>query len=186
MYKKALIISMAATLSAAALSVSAATQGTAGTSNSSGTIGITLNVPTQIIAKGFQDIPLTTTGAVSGDPISGFTDFCVGGIGFGQYSVQLTSANGATGGVGAGSDDFDLYGTSQYLPYSASFINNTSDTTGLPADSSGDVAGSFNRVGNLGCATDNARVIVAIASADWEAATETNYSDTLTVTVTAN
>lgn len=173
-----------AALAAASLNTFAANDGTVGSSSSSGDFDITLTVATQIVATNFDDMPLDTASATLGNPIEGFEDICVGGIGFANYSVNLASTNGVSGG-GSGSNDFQLNGSSQDLPYTASFIDNTSSTSGTAADSAGDVAGSFARTSNVACASDNARVIVSIDSADWETATEASYSDTLTVTVTA-
>ncbi|MGL6159372.1 hypothetical protein [Microbulbifer sp.] len=173
----------AASLAAVTFNSFAATDGTVGSSNSSGNFDITLTVPTQIIVKNFDDMALNTTGATLGNPIEGTEDICVGGIGFGNYSVSLSSQNGSTGG--SGTDPFQLNGVGQNLPYSAAFINNTSSTTGTAADTNGDITGSFARNGNLDCDTDNARVFVTIGATEWESAVETSYSDTLTVTVTA-
>lgn len=173
----------AASLATAAANGLAAQDGVAGSNSSSGNFDITLTVPTQIIVKNFDDMALTTTGATLGDAITGTEEFCVGGIGFASYSVNLESQNGSTGG--SGSAPFQLNGSGQNLPYAAAFVNNTTSTTGDDADTNGDVPGSFPRAGNLACATDNARVIVSIDSADWESAVETSYSDTLTVTVAA-
>lgn len=174
---------VASTSFAISFGTHAASDGIAGSSSSSGNFDITLTVPTQIIVKNFADMALNTSGATLGNPIQGSEDICVGGIGFANYSVNLSSQNGSTGG--SGTAPFQLNGSGQNLPYSAAFINNTSSSSGTAADTSGDISGSFARNDNLNCGTDNARVFVSVAAADWESANETSYSDTLTVTVTA-
>lgn len=178
-----LCILAATCLTAATFHSFAATDGIADSSDSSGNFEINLTVPTQIIVKNFDDMDLNTDGATLGNTIEGTEDICVGGIGFGNYSVGLSSLNGSTGGPG--SDPFQLNGTAQNLPYSAAFVDSTSSTNGTAADTNGDISGSFPRAGNLNCNTDNARVFVTIAAADWASANEISYSDTLTVTVTA-
>ncbi|MEW5249322.1 hypothetical protein [Microbulbifer discodermiae] len=182
--KRILICSLTAAMAAmTSVSTSAANDGVAGSSSSSGDFDITLNVPTQIIVKNFNNMLLDTTAATLGAPIVGTEDICVGGIGFASYSVNLSSQNGSSGGVG--SDPFQLNGTSQNLPYTAAFIDNVANSTGTGADVNGDITGSFARNGNLDCQSDNARVFVTVDAAVWESANETSYSDTLTVTVTA-
>jgi hypothetical protein len=143
---------------------------------------INLAVPTRIIVKNFDDMDLFTNTASLDQPIEGYENICVGGIGFANYTVNLSSENGSTGG--SGSFPFQLNGASQNLPYTAEFINNTSSTIGIPPDANGDISQAFPRAGNENCTTDNARVIVSIAAASWESANETSYTDKLTVTVT--
>nr|WP_010133618.1 hypothetical protein [Microbulbifer agarilyticus] len=184
MKKFALRSLVAAAALAAASSTFAATDGTAGPSSSNGNFDITLTVATQIITTNFDDMDLDTASATLGNPIVGYEDICVGGIGFAEYSVDLTSQNGSSGGTG--SAPFQLNGTSQNLAYTAAFIDDIAATTGAQADATGEVAGTYPRVSNVACGSDNARVIVSIASSEWESATETgDYTDTLTVTVTA-
>jgi hypothetical protein len=175
----------AASLATLSLNVSAATNptGPSTSGSSNGDFDITLTVEEQIIVTNFDDMDLFTNTATLGQPIEGYENICVGGIGFANYGVNLSSDNGSTGGAGA--TPFQLNGSTQNLEYTASFINNTSSTSGTSADASGDISGSFPRASTVACATDNARVIVAVAAADWESATEASYTDTLTVTVTA-
>lgn len=143
---------------------------------------ISLTVLPRIIVKNFNDVNLSAAAVTPGQPIEGYEDICVGGI-FTNYTVMLSSDSGSTGG--SGSSPFQLNGVSQNLPYTAAFIDNTSSTSGITADASGNISGSFPRAGDESCNSDNARIIVSVAAADWESANETSYSDTLTVTVTS-
>ncbi|MGL6159374.1 hypothetical protein [Microbulbifer sp.] len=142
---------------------------------------VNLTVPTRIIVKNFNDMPLDTVTATPGNPIEGYEDICVGGVGFANYTVNLASTNGSTGG--SGTFPFQLNGVSQNLPYTSEFIDNTSSTSGFSPDANGDISQPFPRTGNENCTVDNARVIISIAAADWGSANETSYTDTVRVTV---
>ncbi|WP_091389568.1 hypothetical protein [Microbulbifer marinus] len=176
-------------LAAAASGALAANDGNVATgvnAASQGDFQVNLNLGTAIVVKNLGDLTLDATTAVNGQPIVGREQICVGGVGFSSYSVDLVSTNGITGGGAGATFGFQLNGSAQNLEYSASFADDTNlSSTGDSADSSTGVVtgGSYLRNGTLGCTSDNAQVIVSVPN--WESATETTYSDTLTVTVTA-
>ncbi|WP_250459762.1 hypothetical protein [Microbulbifer litoralis] len=142
---------------------------------------ISLAVPTRAVVENLNDMDLTSTGVSPGQPIQGFEDICVGGIGFANYNVRLESQNGSTSS-GAGIYPYQLNGLSESLPYDVEFIDNTSSTSGIAPTPLGNIDQSFPRNGTESCIVDNARVIVAVS--DWDSANESTYTDTLTVTVT--
>ena len=179
----------AAALAAASFSALAATQGSIGSgpdAESQGSFDITLRVAQQIVVKNFQDLPLlTTNGAANGQPIEGAESFCVGGIGFPNFSVELSSGASSTAGEYYLSDGTNL------LQYNVSFANTDTATTLAdgtePTATTNSIPGTFSNFDNLGCNTDNSTVVVSIPALSWEsAAVAGDYTDTLTVLVTAN
>lgn len=142
---------------------------------------VSVTIPPRITVTNFDDMDLSGS-VIAGQPIERSEDFCVGGIGFDRYSVALSSGNGSTGG--AGSSPFQLNGNFDSLPYTVAFIDNTGSNSGITADNSGQVGGTFPRTAGMNCAGDNARIFVTVATNDWENAEENSYTDTLTITVT--
>ncbi|WP_444932195.1 hypothetical protein ACJJIF_10655 [Microbulbifer sp. SSSA002] len=144
---------------------------------------IVLEVEPSIAIRNLGDIDLSNSGIVFGQAIEGREDFCIGGIGFSGYTVNLSSANGSTGG--AGSSAYTLGGNSEQIPYSVAFSDNLAATSGLSPDSLGDIPASFSRGADESCLSDNARIYISIAPSDWENAGEPFYTDILTVTVSS-
>lgn len=143
---------------------------------------VSVTIPTRIAVRRFDNVDISS-GITPGQPIERSEDFCVGGIGFERYSVILSSGNGATGGAG-GTSPFQLNGSFDSLPYTVAFTDNTGSNNGITADSTGNINGTFPRADGLNCTVDNARVIISVATADWESASESSYTDALTITVT--
>ncbi|WP_444892851.1 hypothetical protein ACJJIE_20960 [Microbulbifer sp. TRSA001] len=144
---------------------------------------IVLDVEPNIAIRNLGDIDLSNSGTLFGQAIEGSEDFCVGGIGFSGYTVNLSSANGSTGG--SGSSAYELGGNSEQIPYSVAFSDNLAATSGISPDSQGDISGSFSRTSDENCLSDNARIYISIAPSDWENAGEPLYTDALTVTVSS-
>ena len=142
---------------------------------------ISVTVPAMITVEDFNNIDLSSS-IMPGQPIERTEEFCVGGIGFAGYSVNLSSDSGSTGG--AGSSPFQLNGEFDSLPYSVAFIDNINSGSGIAADANGNISGIFPRAEGLGCTSNNARVFIRVAAADWENAEESSYTDILTITVT--
>lgn len=175
-------------LSIAAISATAATDGVVGGASSEGEIGISLTVNEAIIVKNLSDIDFTVDGSTAaGTDLIGRDTFCVGGIGFTDYSIEFESG---TAGADSG---FKLVGSAPTvtMDYTVGFTTNTADTeSGTAPAGDGVMPGSFSLDGDLACAAtdtvadNNAQVVVTIPSDQWEAAAESSYSDTLYVTVT--
>ena len=147
---------------------------------------IEITVEPRIALVGLGPIDLDNTSIPTGQAIKGMEDFCVGGQGFSQYTVTLSSRNGSTGsGSGAPYQLIPTSGSGERIPYAATFSDNLSDSTGATPDSLGNVAGAFDRSSNEACLADNARIIVTVAAGDWENAQESAYVDVLTVMVTS-
>ena len=146
------------------------------------TFTLSVVIPAQIVVKNIDDIELTPPLDRSA-PIEQEEPLCIGGYGFSRFVVRFSSDNGSTGGSGA--FPFQLNGTTSGhgLPYSVAFINDLTSATGVAAASDGSVTGAFNRRSDLQCANDNARILVSLTAADWTSATDTNYQDTLRITV---
>jgi len=148
-------------------------------------IGFTINIalPAQIVVKRMDDIPLSRP-AGNSQAISQREDICVGGTGFSQYKVTFFSQNGSTG-AGGGAYPFQLNGsnTTDTLPYYVAFTGNTAAPSGTSAASDGSVSGTFSRTGDLACSGDNATIFISIPASDWNAAIDTHYTDTLSITV---
>lgn len=183
--KKSISAVIALFASTAAL---AATQGNVGDSTSSGTVGITLDVNTSIVAKNFNDMSLSLENTAPGSDIVGSEPFCVGGLGFNEYTIAFSSLNGSTGSGTATDAPFELESGADQIAYQVGFADSVGATTpAASADSNGDVSSQYAKNGDLGCGTDNAKLFVTIPSSEWEAATQAaDYSDTLTVTVTVD
>ena len=129
-------------------------------------IGI-YNLPTRM--------DLTNTNVMAGGNFAGSADFCVGGRGFANYSVELISAHGSTGGSGA--EPYELAGladSTERLPYTAEF-------NAAP----GTISGTFSRLADDSCSTNNASITVSVSENAWQEARQRDYADTLTVTVKA-
>ncbi|WP_078083138.1 hypothetical protein [Microbulbifer mangrovi] len=173
-------------LSATALTASATpVQGDVDDAASQGSFDIILNVNSAIVVKMLDDMTLTVDGATPDAPIVGRENICVGGIGHTQYTVNLSSTNG-----GLDTGVFQLLGngtTPDTMNYNVAFANNVIDTaTGdTIVASSGDIdASPYALADNLSCASgENAQVIVSVPAAEWQAAVDAVYGDTLTVTV---
>lgn len=172
-------------LSASSLTASAAVQGDVDDVASQGSIEIILNVNSAIVVKMLDDMTLTVDGATPDAPIVGRENICVGGIGHTLYTVNLSSTNG-----GSDTGVFQLLGdgtTPDTMNYNVAFANNIVDTeTGdTIVASSGDIdASPYALADNLSCASgENAQVIVSVPAAEWQAAVDAVYGDTLTVTV---
>lgn len=166
----------------------AATQGNVGDSASSGSVGITLDVNTSIVAKNFNDMSLSLENTAPGSDIVGSEPFCVGGLGFNEYTIAFASRNGSSGDGAATDAAFELESGTDQIAYQVGFADSVGATApAASADGSGDVADQYPKNGDLGCGTDNARLFVTIPSSEWEAATQAaDYSDILTVTVTVD
>ncbi|HEY8567529.1 hypothetical protein [Microbulbifer sp.] len=153
---------------------------TPGLTNSEGSIDITLEVTQGIQIKGLDDIALSLDGVAAGTDLVGRDTFCVGARGFSNYTIQFDSANAATG--------FQLTSAAQNLNYNVAFSDVTADTeTGTDVtNADGTLAQKYAPKAGYGCADEtvhNAQVIVTVPSTVWETATETSYTDTLTITV---
>ena len=148
------------------------------------TFTVTVTIEARIVVTRLDDIPLTRP-ASNTQAIAAREDICVGGAGFSQYKVKFSSQNGSSG-AGGGSYPFQLNGnnTAHSLPYAVAFAGTTTTTSGTDAASDGSVSGSFTRTADLNCSADNATIFVTIPASDWNSAIDTNYTDTLSITVT--
>lgn len=172
----------AATALATSLSAFAATDGDVDSSSSTGTSVITLTVGNLIVARMFDDIGLSTTGATVGSDLTTTEEICVGGVGFTQYAVQLDSSNG-----GAGTGTYTLNNGSETINYLVGFDDDAAAASGASPDGTGAVPATFTNLGNLGCSSENARIFITIPTGTWEAiSTTANFTDTLTVTVSGS
>ncbi|SDJ67223.1 hypothetical protein [Microbulbifer yueqingensis] len=172
----------AVALAAVAFNASAANQGTVGTTASSGDFLINLTISPAIVVGMLDDMDLSVDGATPGTPIVGRENICVGGIGATTYTVALDSANG--------SDGFTLLGNGgDTMPYKVNYANDTDiASTGDAATDNTAIApagGDYTLNETLACDTETSQVIVSVPHTSWEAATDSSYTDTLTVTVTA-
>ncbi|MBY6190495.1 hypothetical protein KUV22_08715 [Microbulbifer agarilyticus] len=149
-------------------------------------IAFTVNVtiPSQIVVRRLNDIPLTRPSSAS-QPIFQREDICVGGTGFSEYNVSFLSENGTTG-TGGGSYPFQLNGsnTADVMPYEVAFAGSVSAGSGTSAASDGTVPGTFTRTTDLSCNLDNATIFITVQASDWTSAVDTQYTDTLHITVT--
>ncbi|GAB2879300.1 hypothetical protein ACCI51_06345 [Microbulbifer echini] len=144
---------------------------------------IILEVEPNITIRHLGDVDLSNSGISFGQAIEGHEDFCIGGIGFDRYKVNLSSGNGSTGGTGT--HPFALRGASESIPYSISFSDNLNSNNSSFPGSQGDIAGSFIRRTDESCINENARVYITVAPSDWEQAGEPIYTDVLTITVSS-
>ena len=177
----------AAALVAASFSALAATQGTQG-SDSTGTIEIDLTLTPQIIIGGLEDVSLDETTTSDAQLV------CVGGFGFENYSVEFGSLNGnAKVGTANSTAPFLLAGTTvntETVPYSVEYTNDTAASNGI-ASTDGTVGSTFTRANSLSECTgvaptsNNGQIFISVDSADWTNVSDSAFTDTLTVTVTA-
>ena len=183
--KKTFRTFLAATIATVSLNALAANDGNVSTgagASSSGNFDITLNINTAIVVRNFDDMTLNVDGTTPGVDIVGRENICVGGVGVSQYSVLLDSANG-TG-------SFILNGdVSHSMPYTVNYANDTAlASLGDTATDNTTIVPATNYLvnGDLGCSGgDTSQVIVTVPATSWETATDSIYTDTLTVTVTA-
>lgn len=147
---------------------------------------IEFTVEPRITITGLGPIDLDNASVSVGQAIRGMEDFCVGGQGFAQYTVNLSSRSGSTGGgSGAAYQLAPVSGSIERIPYLVEFTDNLSSNSGSAPDTLGNITGAFNRNSNESCLADNARIIVTVAAGNWENASESSYVDVLTVTVTS-
>ncbi|WP_444921147.1 hypothetical protein ACJJID_01335 [Microbulbifer sp. CnH-101-G] len=144
---------------------------------------IVLEVEPNIVIRNLGDIDLSNSGISFGQAIEGQEDFCIGGIGFDRYTVNLSSGNGSTGGSGI--SPYALKGAAEHMVYSVSFSDDLNGSNAKNPNNQGDIPGSFVRQSNEACISDNARVTISVAPSDWEQAGEPLYTDVLTVTVSS-
>ncbi len=145
---------------------------------------IEMEVEPSISIRNLGNIYITDASFSSGQDITGHEDFCIDGVGFSNYLVNLTSRNGITSGA-RGAKMFQLNGAMESLPYAASFTDDMSQTRGARTQSIGQARGTLSRIAPGRCLTDNARLIVTIPAGSWEQARGSYYSDVITVTVTS-
>ena len=140
---------------------------------------ITLTVPETIEIAQLNPIPLN---AVAGSDVTNSDAFCIAGTGFGTFSIKFESAAG-------GASEFLLSDgdptTPETVPYTVEFENGLSGSGYSPMTAANDDAGNTRQAASCSGA-DNAQVRVTVAQAAWEALKGTNYTDTLTVTVTSD
>lgn len=156
---------------------------TPGLTNSEGSIDITLTVNQGIQIQGLTDIDLALDGIAAGSNLVGRDTFCVGAVGFTGYKIQFASATATS----AATSGYELAGTAENLAYNVAFSTNTAPAAvGAQTNSDGTMTPTYAPRAGYSCADDtehNAQVIVTVPAAVWETATETSYTDTLTITV---
>lgn len=172
----------AAILGLAAATSFAVTQGDAGAASSKGDIEISLTISQAIQVQNLSDIAFTLDGAtVAGTDLVGQDTFCVSTLGFGAYAIEFDSA---TAGDNSG---FALNGATETLGYEVAFTTDVDpNAVGSALQTDGTMAGTFTPKSGLACleSENNAQVFVTIPAANWEAAADSSYSDTLYITVT--
>ena len=178
----------AVALVATSFSAFSASQGAAGSADSTGTIEIDLTLTPQIIIGGLEDVSLTESIPSDAQLL------CVGGFGFENYSVDFGSANGAAKvGSPNGTTPFLLQGTTvttETIPYTVEYTNDTAASSGT-ASTDGTISGTFARANSLSECTgvsptaNNGQIFITVNSADWASVSDNAFTDTLTVTVTA-
>ncbi|AOS95576.1 hypothetical protein AUP74_00100 [Microbulbifer aggregans] len=178
---------------AVATSTHAATDGVEGTgahATSTGTVDVTLTITPSIIVTGFSDVDFNSSTTEVPQNI------CVGGTGFQEFSVDFASVNGnAVIGSGA-TDPFLMAGTtltSETVPYSVEFANSAGASAGSGIVSTDGTTGAntFLRQASVAdCETGgvtNATLILDIGAAfDFSALNDSEYTDVLTIQVSAN
>ncbi|WP_346839071.1 hypothetical protein [Microbulbifer sp. SAOS-129_SWC] len=175
---RSLLATTALATSALAL---AATDGGAG-NTSTGDLLVTLNVTQLISVGGLNDLTLDNS-----NDFQAADDICVGQIGgVTDFSVDFSGAN-AAGGNQFLLDD----GTGNTLSYRVFFDNDADASDGTEADAGNGAVtptGTYTTMGALGCGdgVENSQILVQIDPSELLNATNTSYTDTLTVTVTAN
>ncbi|WP_152451729.1 hypothetical protein [Microbulbifer sp. THAF38] len=145
---------------------------------------IEMEVEPSISIRNLRNIQITNASFSSGQDITGYEDFCIDGVGFSNYLVNLTSRNGITSGA-RGAKMFQLNGAMESLPYAASFTDDMNQTLGARTLSVEQARGTLPNRAPGRCLTDNARLFVTIPAGSWEHARGTYFSDVLTVTVTS-
>ena len=143
------------------------------------TITVQLNLPEIIDIRGLAGtlaLTVDTTTDISNPTAYGETNFSVCGIGFSNYNVTLTSANG---GAGA----YTLENTAgDSIDYTVGFNGSSVLSSGLV-----DQSGGFAKDGGLSsCATTNATLSASVAASELDDADGTaadTYTDTLTIMV---
>ncbi|WP_160154400.1 hypothetical protein [Microbulbifer sp. ALW1] len=150
------------------------------------TFVVSMSVTPTLQLAGLGPVDLSNSGIASGQPLSKSEDFCVGGAGFSEFTVNLSSLNGSTG-AGGGTYPYTLVGQSsgEQLSYSVAFTDDLSDQVGTEPTSSGDITTRYPLKGNADCTADTARIIVTVMSTEWSKAADAIYTDILTVTVTS-
>ncbi|WP_444942752.1 hypothetical protein ACJJIK_10910 [Microbulbifer sp. ZKSA006] len=139
---------------------------------------IVLSVEPEITIQNLGDIALIKDGTTAEQALSASEDFCIGGKGFSQYQISLSSSNG-------GSGDFRLKGSEDSLAYSVVFSDNLLSYSGSSPDTSGKISTNFELTSPPECGSDNARLTINVPSSEWRTASEAKYTDILTITVAA-
>lgn len=175
---------MALTLLFASGAAFAATQGTQGTS-SSGSVNLSLTMQQRVIVARLNDITIDgTTWDGSSDIVSTAEDFCLGqNVGF-PVDVTFTSTNGTAPAFTAQDT------TGNTVDYNVFFANGTGATTTDTQVGSGTAETNLTMASqqNIGCAADNASIVVQFVGTDLQAATTdgTAFTDTVTILVQPN
>ncbi|USD22346.1 hypothetical protein MJO52_04230 [Microbulbifer variabilis] len=152
---------------------------------------IELTIEPTIKILQLDNIFLSDTGISPGQDIVGHEDFCVVGNGFSHYAISLSSSSGIIAGnsgritTSLQEEMFMLTGIREELPYMASFSNNAQGRALTNLNASGHIPGIYARTTPEGCLGDNTRITIRVPSPYWERATESKYTDVLTVTVTS-
>ncbi|MCK7598419.1 hypothetical protein M0G74_14155 [Microbulbifer sp. CAU 1566] len=174
--KKALLTSSFAALAIAGGYAAAA-------ETESATSLITLKIDPVIYIANVDPIILTPNPATPA-AVSQADDYCVAGIGFSSYIVNFTSANG----------DFVLKNGTNEISYTVGF-DDVSSSGGTPLYTTANYNENYiaQSKADTSCTgtTENASFQISVTQAAWEAqATEldkgTSFTDTLTITVTAD
>ncbi|MCK7598421.1 hypothetical protein M0G74_14165 [Microbulbifer sp. CAU 1566] len=148
---------------------------------------VAITVAPTLQLKSLGPVDLSNAGIAPGQPLSKTEDFCVGGAGFSEFTVNLSSLNGSSG-AGGGIYPYTLIGQSsgEQLSYSVAFTDDFSDQVGTEPTSSGDITTPYLLKGDADCSSDTARIIVTVEATEWGKAVDSIYTDILTVTVTSN
>ena len=170
-------IALASALAGAATGVLAANDGSLGTS-STGDLGVTLAIADRVQITGLDDIALGTY-AGSGD-LSGEALFCVYRNGTGLYDLKASSAH-AEAGV------FRAAGSGEFIDYAVKVDEDTDPSDGILVDSGTAETGLTGHASATDCGgSNNASLQVSFSEADLQAASTSNYADTITLLVTPN
>ncbi|WP_066966801.1 hypothetical protein [Microbulbifer sp. Q7] len=176
--KKFALRSLAAAAALAATSAFAATDGENGVT-SEGNLTVNLLIDKLISIGGLDDIDLAQNATTL--MYTGVSNLCVGGLASYNYNITFTGGN----------NGFLLTDGSVNIPYSVLYDHDSDASDGTTAAHSTGFDVNGETLGTLGCdgtggTTDNAQILVEVDPADIpDTATATNYSDVLTVTVTA-
>ncbi|MCH9691534.1 MAG: hypothetical protein K0U59_05665 [Gammaproteobacteria bacterium] len=142
---------------------------------------IELHIKPNVVIRKLGDINLGDSELAYGQAIEGKEDFCIGGIGFENYTVKLSSQNGKTMESGI----YALKGISEKIPYSVAFSDDLLGNRSFSPNNSGEIPGSFIRNSDASCIAENARIYVTVAPAAWRDISENYYTDILTVTISS-